>query len=55
MLKCKHFWIRGKSFSNQREEMYSGMNMINLGTENTGQSLIIRNILRDVRLVMLGE
>jgi hypothetical protein len=49
------FWINGKSFYNQREEVTSEMNMIQLGIENTGCQLLIRNILRDVRLVMLRE
>jgi hypothetical protein len=55
MLKRKHFWINGKSFFNQREEVNSEMNTIQLGVENTGCDLIIRNKLRDLRLVMLCE
>jgi hypothetical protein len=33
----------------------SEMNTIQLGVENTGCNLIIRNKLRDVRLIMLCE
>jgi hypothetical protein len=55
MLIRKHFWINGKCFYNQGGEIYSEMNTIQLDIENTGCNLIIRNTLRDVRLVMLKE